>query len=259
MLQIDPDTANNPESISGQTPYLKVLELLHVSLVPEFYLEIGVRNGGSLKYAKCPAIGVDPAATITFPLGPATQLARMTSDEFFATHAGQITRPVDLAFIDGMHLFEFALRDFINIERHASPHTAVVIDDVCPNHPLQADRDRKTRVWTGDVWKLRRCLEKWRPDLRLVLLDTSPTGLMLIFGLDPDNTVLSDNYEAITGELLAPAHDLPPPEVIERRGATKPDLALLGSVFRGLRALRHSRSGRDDQFRLLSLLAPGEA
>ncbi|NTV95375.1 MAG: class I SAM-dependent methyltransferase [Thiobacillus sp.] len=259
MQQIDPDLADNPESIHGQTPYLQVIELLQTALAPGFYLEIGVRNGGSLRFAKCPAIGVDPAAAITFPLGAATRLANMTSDEFFAGHADRITQPVDLAFIDGMHLFEYALRDFINIEKLASPHAVVVVDDICPNHPLQADRDRKTRVWTGDVWKLRACLEKWRPDLRLVLLDTNPTGLLLIFGLDPENTVLADNYEAIVGELLAPEHDRPPAWIMARKGALAPDLAMLGSVFRGLRALRHSHSSRTEQFRLLALLAPGEA
>ena len=31
--------------------------------------------------------------------------------------------PIDLAIIDGMHQFEFALRDFINIEKHSSPQS----------------------------------------------------------------------------------------------------------------------------------------
>ena len=29
----------------------------------------------------------------------------------------------------------------------------VIFDDIFPNHPLQAERDRQTQVWTGDVWK----------------------------------------------------------------------------------------------------------
>ena len=48
----------------------------------------------------------------------------MTSDDFFASHdLAQVLggRPVDLAYIDGMHQFEFALRDFMNLERYVGP------------------------------------------------------------------------------------------------------------------------------------------
>lgn len=259
MQPIDPAGTGNPESIRGQIHYLKVIELLQSALAPGFYLEVGVRNGGSLRFAKCPAIGIDPAAAITFPLGPATRLAATTSDDFFAHHGDWIDRPIDLAFIDGMHLFEYALRDFIHIERHASPLAGVIIDDIFPNHPLQAERDRKTRAWTGDVWKLRACLEKWRPDLRLIPLDTNPTGLLLIFGLDRENTRLADHYEAIIEEFSRAEHAAPPADVIARRGACLPDMALLGSVLRGIRALRHVRGDRQQMFPLLDLLAPAGA
>ena len=256
MQPNDPAGTGNPESIRGQIHYLKVIELLQSSLAPGFYLEVGVRNGGSLRFAKGPAVGIDPAAAITFPLGPATRLAATTSDDFFAQQGEALDHPIDLAFIDGMHLFEYALRDFIHIEQHASPLACVIIDDIFPNHPLQADRDRKTRVWTGDVWKLRACLEKWRPDLRLIPLDTNPTGLLLIFGLDRENTTLADHYPAILQEFSHPEHASPPAGVIERRGTCLPDMALLGSVMRGIRALRHVGSDRKHLFQMLDLLVP---
>jgi predicted O-methyltransferase YrrM len=62
-------------------------------------------------------------------------LVRSTSDEYFsrpdplALTGGQ---PFDLAFIDGLHLLEFALRDFINTERFSTPTSVIVFDDVLP-------------------------------------------------------------------------------------------------------------------------------
>lgn len=100
----------------------------------------------------------------------------------------------DLMFIDGMHLSEFTLRDFINVERWASPNTRVVIDDIFANHPVQAERRRATRVWTGEVWKLHHCLSMHRPDLLLLVLDAEPTdrptGLLLVAVMSVTNSRL---------------------------------------------------------------------
>ncbi len=139
---------------------------------PNNYLEIGVQTGKSLALASCPAIGVDPMPQIKSPLGPHAQLVRATSDEFFESRASKmISAPLELVFIDGMHLFEYAFRDFINIEKYAEAHTVVVIDDIFPGHPAQAERDRHTRAWTGDVWKLLVTLQQHRADLNLLMLD----------------------------------------------------------------------------------------
>ncbi len=92
------------------------------------------------------------------------QVVTETSDRFFVQRADELlTTPVDLAFIDGMHWFEFALRDFMNIEQRSHPATVVVFDDVFPAHPMQAQRERATRVWTGDIWKIAGCLRRFRP------------------------------------------------------------------------------------------------
>lgn len=66
------------------------------------------------------AIGIDSSPALAFALPSSVHLCRHTSDEFFARsdlHELLGGTPVDLAFIDGMHLFEFALRDFVNLER----------------------------------------------------------------------------------------------------------------------------------------------
>lgn len=206
------------EATSGRAPYLDVLRRFHDALQPTSYLEIGVRNGASLSLARGSAIGVDPFPHITHALPPAAIIDARTSDEFFkASPPGLV---VDLAFIDGLHLFEQALRDFMHVERIARPGAALLVDDVCPNHPAQARRMRKTQAWTGDVWKLSTILRAYRPDLFLRILDTHPTGMLLVAGLDPSNRLLWDQYNPIvrqfSGEIA------PPPDVIERTGAVDP-------------------------------------
>jgi hypothetical protein len=214
-----PSGTPEEERTSGGRHYLDVLAAVHRTLEPRFYLEIGVRRGKSLSVARCAAIGVDPAPEVDASTLPSSiSLSAMTSDDFFAgLAANPLPQIPDLAFIDGMHLFEFALRDFINIERLSSPTSLVVIDDIFPSHPAQAERERRTRVWTGDVWKLQRCLAELRPDLILLTLDTAPTGLLLVAGLDPDSRVLSDCYEEIVRQHRD--DEAPPPAVLARAGA----------------------------------------
>jgi SAM-dependent methyltransferase len=209
------------ERTQGQREYIHVLADLHQILAPRSYLEIGIRFGRSLALARGVAIGVDPAPEIRVELPGTTRVFTQTSDDFFADHAGTVfTEPVDLAFIDGLHLFEAALRDFMNIERVVAPNAIVAVDDVLPNHPVQAERLRRTRVWTGDVWRLVPVLQRWRPDLTLALLDTSPSGLLLITGLDPANRVLWENYNPIVREALAMGD--PPSPILMRSEAISP-------------------------------------
>jgi hypothetical protein len=136
--------------------YLPLLRRIHRYLRPRTYLEIGVGRGASLCLAlpETLAVGIDPAPQITAPTGPRVQLFRMTSDEFFARHTlSDVTGglPLDLAFIDGMHHVEFALRDFANVERSATPATTVLVHDCYPPNARSADRDRSGAFWTGDA------------------------------------------------------------------------------------------------------------
>src|SRR5215217_6449108 len=180
--------------------YLDFLKGLHEAVRPRAYLEIGLRHGDSLALAGCPALGVDPAFNLRVELGDDVQLLRETSDEFFARP--KPLKPLgsqkpDLAFIDGMHLAEFALRDFIGVER-LSPWTGVAIfDDILPRTVEEANRDRRTRAWTGDVYKVLGMLARNRPDLTCLRVGTQPTGLLLVIGLDPANRVLSARYDAL--------------------------------------------------------------
>ncbi len=222
------------EAIGGGMHYLTVLERLHRELSPAHYLEIGIRQGHSLALATGPATGVDPHPVIDRPLPATTTLYPFTSDEFFAL-GGAGVRP-DLAFVDGMHLCEFALRDFMHIERAAAPGAVVVLDDVFPAHPAQAARDRHTQVWTGDIWRLAALLRQHRPDLFLLPLDTSPTGLLLVAGLDPANRVLWDGYNPLVRDMLA--LEGPPPEILSRHGTIDPASVTFDHILATLRQAR---------------------
>ena len=238
-----PAGSDAEEAVAGRAPYLDVLRTIHERLEPSLYVEIGVRRGASLALARGPAIGIDPESEVAGTLPASTELVRLPSDEYFRQQrkAGTTLHP-DLAFIDGMHLFEYVLRDFMHIERLAGPAGLVVVDDIFPSHPAQAERTRRTKVWTGDVWKFRECLAKLRPDLVLVPIDTRPTGLLLVAGLDPGSRVLWDRYNPLVRQYAE--ERAPPPDVLARDGALAPDDARITAVLEALRACRDAGAPR---------------
>jgi tetratricopeptide (TPR) repeat protein len=188
--------------------YLAVLSAIHRHVRPRTYVEIGVETGQSIALAlpETRSIGVDPEPKIALTLGPLTRVVAEKSDDYFARHdvRGELGGlPIDLAFIDGMHWFEFALRDFINIEKHSSSRSTILIHDCYPLNRVTAERDRKTLFWSGDAWRLVLVLRKHRPDLSVNVIATAPTGLCVVRRLDPDSRVLENRYDAIVQEFLA--------------------------------------------------------
>ncbi len=198
------------------------LAILHAELRPKTYLDIGVQNGHSLKLASpdCMSIGVDPEPT---PLAYAVaqqvgaRIYPITSDAFFAEVGPGTGARIDLTSIDGMHLFEYALRDFIGSEVLASPGGVIVFDDVSPYSSAIAARTQPPGDWTGDVWKIRPILDEHRPDLATVLVDTFPTGTLAVWNLDPSSTVLRDRYAEIERTWLD-AGETVPDDILNDRG-----------------------------------------
>lgn len=199
------------------------LRTLHMALRPKGYLEIGVQFGHSLSLCEIDTpriVGVDPDPHV----GPALadKVMRMTSDEYFDTTP--VEAWVDLAFIDGMHLIENALRDFIGVEQRTMPGAVVVFDDVLPYTALIAGREPLPGDWTGDVWKLWPILLKWRPLLELTVVDVEPTGLLVVQGLDPADSTLATYMPEITQVW---AKEIPTPHmIVDRAGAYDPTEAL---------------------------------
>jgi hypothetical protein len=186
----------------GGPHYLEVLASIHRLLRPRTYVEIGVEHGAALRLAlpETRAIGIDPQPQIEDPLPGHVRLFRETSDDFFARHdliAELGGERVELAFIDGMHHFEFALRDFLNLERHCAPGAAVLLHDCYPLDAVTSARERSTRFWSGDVWRAALALRENRPDLAIHTLAAPPTGLLVARNLDPRSALLRERYAQI--------------------------------------------------------------
>src|SRR5437660_8241483 len=150
------------------------LGVVHERYRPRSYLEIGINDGLGLAQSSTRTIGVDPGFRIEVELGCDLKLIKATSDEFFARDDAMSWFPqgvVDFTFIDGLHIFEFALRDFMNAERLSTPASVVVLDDVLPRSVSEAARNQHTLFWAGDTYKVTAVLERYRPDLTTVLLD----------------------------------------------------------------------------------------
>ncbi len=180
--------------------YFDLIRRLHVTLRPRTYAEIGVHTGRSLALAgpETLIVGIDPTPAVRTRINHTARLFFETSDEFFARHDLHELlggRPLDMAFIDGMHLFEYALRDFRNLERFCNADSMVMVHDCYPLDADSSGRIRNSDTWTGDTWKLVPCLRALRPDLDIATVAVKPSGLTLIRNLDPTNTVLYDRYD----------------------------------------------------------------
>jgi len=188
--------------------YQDWLAWFHQLIVPETYLEIGVESGQSLQFAQEPtrAVGVDPEFEIIYTQKNWVKLFKLTSDDFFMKQSVEQVfgvASISMAFIDGLHTFDQALKDFINIELHSTADTVVLLHDIFPVVPLSAQRERITKFWVGDTWKIMWILNKYRQDLKIVTIPTSPSGLGVITNLNKSNTTLQKDFGILIQEAMA--------------------------------------------------------
>ncbi|HUD65101.1 MAG TPA: discoidin domain-containing protein [Candidatus Sulfotelmatobacter sp.] len=221
-LQTEVKNTYRPPGLTGEH-YLSCLRKLHSVLQPRTYLEIGTRHGESLKQARCAAIAVDPRfelnCRVPIESMPALCLFQTPSDRFFELYDPRsiLKGPIDLAFLDGMHLMEYLLRDFIHTERACQKQSVIVLHDCVPfdyhmtrrveNDPKRRNLSAYPSWWTGDVWKVLPVLRRYRPDLNVEVFNAQPTGLVVVRGLDPNSRVLADHYDEIVGEFLSPVDE----------------------------------------------------
>lgn len=189
--------------------YRTLFKRIHDAFVFDCYIEIGCRSCETLALSRSTTIGVDPffKAEINFiQKKPAVYMMQMTADDFFASRFLEKNGlRLSLSFIDGMHLIDYVLTDFVNVERASAPDGAVLIHDCVPFSYIMTTRDLEnlpSKAWTGDVWKIIPILREYRPDLTVDVLDCSPTGLAVVSGLDPGNTDLVAKRDEILTKYL---------------------------------------------------------
>jgi hypothetical protein len=162
------------------------------------YLEIGVFNGEVFFKIKAPKkYAVDPV----FRFVRETKYKMMfknssnvnakyftkTSDDFFKEDAPALfgKKKIDICFIDGMHEFDFVLRDTINTLDYLDEDGVIILHDC---NPLTAEAEVSyeewvkrgfTGEWNGDVWKIIVYLKSKRDDINVFTLDTDQ-GLGII-------------------------------------------------------------------------------
>jgi hypothetical protein len=231
----------------------ELLKNLHRLLQPRTYLEIGVRKGKSLTLSRTRTIAIDPFFEIDREVLCDLHLVRTTSDEFFArrhplAHFDEPT--IDLAFIDGMHLAEYAFRDVINVERYCQPGSVIVIDDMLPRSVEEAGRTRRgaaaNGAWAGDVYKMIDAFRTLRPELVCLEVSTRPTGTVVLMNPDPSATGLVDAYDRLVAEWVVPDPQVVPTEILDRTRTVTPAAVVNAPIWEQVRALRgrpHDQAG----------------
>lgn len=219
--------------------YFRVLRRIHRHLKPRTYLEIGVSRGRSLEQVLpgTRVLGVDPQPRLARAPGPDVRIFSLTSDEFFARHEVRTELggvPLELAFIDGLHRFEYALRDFINIERCCAPGSVILMHDCYPLDERTAQREQVTGFWSGDIWRLQLLLRERRPDLIVRTIATPPTGLGIVLNPDPGSRVLAERPDELIREYLAK-------DFAVLAGRQAQALGLIANRWPDIRALLDSR------------------
>jgi len=145
--------------------YLDFFTMLNQQLAPRAYLEIGTNTGASVERFSCDAICIDPKLAVERNVWATRRrsfLFQMTADDFFCHEDIRLYFPEgpDIAFLDGMHLFEYLLRDFINTEKVCHARSLILIHDCLPLSPRMAERAYRSGTeeegeyrwaWTGDV------------------------------------------------------------------------------------------------------------
>jgi Methyltransferase domain len=171
------------------------------------YLEIGVFLGGLFFPIKAKRkIAVDPH----FVFGKVKRMKAIrhnlsnfnsryyekSSDDFFRQNAERLfkSKPIDICFVDGMHEYEYALRDVENTLNYLQQDGVIIMHDCNPQTAEAAmsfeyyESKNHNMAWSGDVWKTILHLRSLRKDITVFVLDVD-FGLGVVCKRQPEDTL----------------------------------------------------------------------
>lgn len=150
------------------------------------YLEIGVSKGNTFLHVPFQRkVAVDPKFLFKARNNAHETYHEITSDAYFAQLGDDVR--FDCVFIDGLHHWEQALRDFDNALQHTHRKSVIIIDDVYPCDEfsilrsqekavamrlLKAPGVRHARAWHGDVFKAAFMIAYFYPDISFATIDS---------------------------------------------------------------------------------------
>lgn len=185
------------------------------------YIEIGVNNGECFFQIQADyKIAIDPH----FKISSTKKIKKIfsnfsninnhwyekTSDYFFSRHHYLFAkRSIDIALIDGMHEYHFALRDADNCLKYLNDNGIILMHDCNPitENAASSFKEWEKRNfyddWNGDVWKSVVHLRSLYKNINVFVLDTD-YGIGII-SKRPAESVLNfspDQIEKLTLEDL---------------------------------------------------------
>jgi hypothetical protein len=101
---------------------------------------------------------------------------------------------LEIALVDGMHEYAYALRDVENILGYLSDDGVIIMHDCNPKTKEEAGTYNewkaigKTGQWNGDVWKTIVHLRSFRNDIDVFVLDCDQ-GLGMVTKRKPENNL----------------------------------------------------------------------
>lgn len=185
---------------------LAIIKLLMQQKKLKNYLEIGVFNGhvffrvrSHFKIAVDPEFAFDAARKMgklfTNPYNLFNTYIQKTSDDFFAMDAAKLfaEKKIQLALVDGMHEYSFALRDIENTLKFLSDDGVIIMHDCNPQTKEEAGsfeewRKKGAGQWNGDVWKTVVHLRSLKNDINVFVLDCDQ-GLGIVTKRKPENNL----------------------------------------------------------------------